>query len=221
MPTETHTHPINDLLSNCLKSFCCTTARDRAIASDINAAQIPPPSFVRALVVYTKLCHKRIPGQRSKIECWRINKTAEGRELFPRPCAVASIIHDPLSRTITAESDRLGTERRSFQVVKSSDLYFRSSLVLPRPLCCLWWVIKDSFLFSSRLFLILVLRALSIFHVTSPPVFCVMALMLACTFPLPETAHVFFISSLTRSSVLKFHIALSKALLHSNKVVLI
>lgn len=72
--------------------------------------------FVRLIVL--AVCapspkKKKFPGQWSKIKCWSINKTEEGRELFPPPSAVASIIYEPLSRPITAEKD---SARRSFRV---------------------------------------------------------------------------------------------------------
>ena len=65
-----------------------------------------------------KTTSQKIPSQRPKIKCWRINKTMKGRKPSPLLRAPAFIINDPLSRTITAESDRLGTAHWSFQVAK-------------------------------------------------------------------------------------------------------
>lgn len=98
-----------------------------------------------------------------EIKCWRINKTMKGGELFPLPRAPASIIHDPLSRPITADSDRLATARRSVQV--ANPLIYISGVVSWRrspsvlyddlekiPLCFSLYFVNLSFLSASSIF---------------------------------------------------------------------
>ena len=95
-------------------------------------------------------------------------------ELSLHPCAITSIIYDPLSRTITAESITLGLAHWSNPAIHISGVL----LLRARPLCCSWWALKNPSLFMSVL-LNLVLSASLIFHAISRPVFWVTTVMFA------------------------------------------
>lgn len=74
---------------------------------------------------------------------------------------------------------------------KSNNLYFRSSLVKAKHLCCPKWVFKDSFLFTSLLFNLGFKR---IINLSSGQSFCL--LCVGC-----EESHVFFTSDIAYCSV--------------------
>lgn len=136
--------------------------------------------------------HRKILGQWSKIKCCRINKTEEGMKLFPRPSALASIIHDPLSRPIAADCDRLGTVCWSFQVADPA-IYISGVLLWRRSPSVvhddLW---RIPFCFSLYFFFNLSFKCL--INISSGRLSCLLCdgFDVRLHFPLPEF-HVFFI----------------------------